>query len=117
MYLVGDDDDPWDAKEDQELSRSSGSGFEILTAGQASRLEDFQVLACKSRLMDAQPKMAIVNVQQNASYMRTISTETLPALMRGSRLWDLVKGKPVPPVVHWLVQRVPASWFDPGVRH
>ena len=50
--------------------------------------------------------MAVVNLA-NTSVYGTISTETIPTLLRNSCLYDLVSDKPVKLSTYWLAQGYP----------
>ena len=51
--------------------------------------------------------MGVVNVQQNDNYFKKLGTEVMPALMRKSLLWDLVRERAVSVAEGWLLQGVP----------
>lgn len=47
---------------------------------------------------------AVINTGQNASHMRTIDSDTAPALLRNSSLFDMVRGRTFVDAEYWVVQ-------------
>ena len=91
-----------------------------LTPAARGRLEGWRNLARRNGLMvvsdDEQPRwtqdMCVVNVQQNDAYFKKIDTDVMPALLRKSVLWDLVRERAVSVAESWLIQGVPHPDID-----
>ena len=89
-----------------EAERAMYSGPHGLTPAARGRLEGWRTLAERSGLIQwseadgehfwsQDVDMCVVNVQQNDNYFKKLGTEVMPALMRKSLLWDLVRERAV----------------------
>ena len=89
-----------------------------LTPAARGRLEGWRTLAERNVLIQwseadgehfwsQDVDMCVVNVQQNDYYFKKLGTEVMPALMRKSLLWDLVRERAVSVAEGWLIQGVP----------
>ena len=92
-----------DSNIDQELTRSSGD---------FDRLVDYKRLAverglCSNAHKDWIVPVAVVNVFQNASFMKQINTKAFPAILQRSIPVDLVQEVRVIVPELWLVQGLP----------
>lgn len=92
----------------------------IMTGGEVGRLESWKVLAHRPTLCDAgldnwapSTPMAVVDITQNADYVRCCSTHVFPTLLTESVLYDLLRNRRVTCAEHWLVQ----GFAQAGVPH
>ena len=97
-------------------SPTNVSQLDTLSAGDLSRLESWQCWAEKQGLcgdLDHRGpnpptrKFVLVDLTQNAQYMKRASTDVMPCLLTHTLLWDLAAGCLVPVMVHWLAQGFP----------
>jgi len=93
------------------LGQSVSRELADLNIGQESRLEAQLCAAaragqCDSNFEHWSVSFAIVDLTQSVGW-RGVSTEVLPALLRRSKLWDLVSAQPVGEVALWLAQGFP----------
>ena len=84
--------------------------LEDLSSVESCKCEDYLVRAKARGLCSAEDQwtiaFALVDLTQNASF-RSIATVKFPALLRRTRLWDLVTDKPIGEVPLWLCQGFP----------
>ena len=89
-----------------------------LTSALYEKYQGYLDMACRDGLVvdcgdlvTWKPKAAIVNLKQVAGKFGHIQTSSVPALLRGSVLIDLVDGRLLLPAEHWFIQGFPCH-FD-----
>ena len=94
------------------------SGMPVLP-GVLGRLEGHFVMAANNKLMDPDTeqwdcnlKMCVANISQNDSFTNTFHTTVMPALLRSTYLYDLMKKRAVLAGETWLIQGVPYPAFE-----
>ena len=96
----------------QQSSGYHPEGLGNLSSCEAGRVESYMAKAhsmgwCSAEFRDWQVPFALADITQNANF-RAASTKCMPALLRKTKLWELVSDQAVGEVAMWLAQ---------GVRH
>jgi len=89
----------------------------VLCQGDYVRYEGFKILAMRQGLCDQRCEqwkigLGIVNVTQAVTFIDTVNKQTMPALLRNSRLVDLVSNTMIQTSEHWVIMGFPHPSFD-----
>jgi hypothetical protein len=116
VYMVAPlDMQLWDlrrrASEGRIATPDSPLVVDVLRRGDCENLEGYQCLADKLELRTIdglwKPSVAIVNLSQRPEFFKMISTKCVPALLRRSEVYDLVRDRLLTVAELWLVQGFP----------
>jgi len=94
------------------LPKKGGPSASKPCAGDLARLEGYQLAALKQGLCDVDLKkwnasFLVCNVSQRVEFNKLRRQESMPTVLRNTRLWDLVGDRPVDVAVHWMIQGFP----------
>ncbi len=81
-----------------------------MSCGAFDRLDGYKIHAERTGLSvngQYSTRFALIKVCQRVEHQQSIFTDVVPALLTGTTLWDLVRGGPLGPTAHWLIQGFP----------